>query len=188
MIASAGSRVEAKLFSLMNSFRPPKKRSTKFIQDDAQHQRLLWRVGIQPGDGAPEMRVDLAGRPQALHAGRKDPGGAGHRAATPSPQMGRRHRLLHPCLQPSNRCSAKRPTQRFTARREIPSCSAMRCWVRPCALNTMISARRRSRTDTVVARAAAQFLSLLRRQLDPLTRHNNSPIWHADNIIRTTCL
>jgi hypothetical protein len=38
------------------------------------------------------------------------------------------------------------------------------------------------------ARAAAQFLSLLQRQLDPLTRHDNFPIWHADNIIRTTCL
>ena len=34
MIASASSRGEAKLFSLMNSVRSRKKRSTKFIQDD----------------------------------------------------------------------------------------------------------------------------------------------------------
>jgi hypothetical protein len=34
MIESVSSRVEAKLFSLMNSVRSRKKRSTKFIQDD----------------------------------------------------------------------------------------------------------------------------------------------------------
>ena len=33
-IASASSRVEAKLFSVMNSVRSRKKRSTRFIQDD----------------------------------------------------------------------------------------------------------------------------------------------------------
>src|SRR5690242_20717653 len=55
--------------------------------------------GVGQFEGAPEMRFDLTGRPQALHAGRRDPGGAGHRAATPPPQMGRRrHRLLHHLL------------------------------------------------------------------------------------------
>ena len=34
MIASASSRVEAKLFSVMNAVRSPKKRSTRFIQED----------------------------------------------------------------------------------------------------------------------------------------------------------
>ena len=34
MMASASSRVEAKLFSVMNSVRSRKKRSTQFIQDD----------------------------------------------------------------------------------------------------------------------------------------------------------
>ena len=34
MMASANSRVEAKLFSVMNSVRSRKKRSTKFIQED----------------------------------------------------------------------------------------------------------------------------------------------------------
>src|SRR6202008_3621304 len=76
----------------------------------AQHQRLVRWVEIQPDDvpellfkalvvrqfeGAREMRPDVTGRPQALHAGRRDPGGAGYRAAAPSPQMGRwHHRLL----------------------------------------------------------------------------------------------
>jgi len=34
MIASASSRVEAKLFSVMNGVSSPKKRSTKFIHED----------------------------------------------------------------------------------------------------------------------------------------------------------
>ena len=34
MIASASSRVEAKLFSLMNAVRSPKNRSTRFIHDE----------------------------------------------------------------------------------------------------------------------------------------------------------
>jgi hypothetical protein len=34
----------------------------------------------------------------------------------------------------------------------------------------------------------AQFLSLFRRQLDPLTRHNQLPNWHANDSIRTASL
>src|ERR1700719_3136552 len=41
MMASASSRVEAKLFSVMNSVRSRKKRSTKFIQDDEVGGALL---------------------------------------------------------------------------------------------------------------------------------------------------
>ena len=160
----------------------------------AQHQRLVRRVEVEPDDvpellfkalvvgqfeGARQMRLDVTGRPQALHAGRRNPGGARHRAATPPPQMGRRrHRLLQHLLhrglrqprlapapgtiaQPLQPAQPKRPTQRFTQSREIPSCSAMRCSARPCALSRMISARCRSRTGTVVARARRSVLQPL---------------------------
>src|ERR1700745_3290772 len=69
----------------------------------AQHQRLVRWVEVEPDDvpellfkalvvgqleGARQMRLDATGRPQTLHAGRREPGGARHRAATPPPEMG----------------------------------------------------------------------------------------------------
>jgi hypothetical protein len=49
MMASASSRVEAKPFSVMSSVRSRKKRSTKFIQDDAV--RISCALGLPDGSG-----------------------------------------------------------------------------------------------------------------------------------------
>jgi hypothetical protein len=62
------------------------------------------RLSVDSLKGAREMRLDVTDRPKALHVGRRDPGGAGRRAATPPPQMGRRcQRLLHRLLRAGNR-------------------------------------------------------------------------------------
>src|SRR5207245_3033405 len=46
-----------------------------------------------------EVRLDVIGGPQPLHARRRDADGPRHRAATPAPEMRwRRHRLLHHLL------------------------------------------------------------------------------------------
>src|SRR6516165_9501638 len=54
---------------------------------------------------------------------------------------------------PASRSLANRPTQRLTCRRDIPRRSAICCWVSPSALSRTSSERRRSRTETVLARA-----------------------------------
>ena len=143
------------------------------------------------------MRLDVVGRPQPLHARRRDAGGASHRAATPPPQMRRRrHRLLYhflhrprrqPGLAPAARRDrsirpagplAKRPTQRFTVSRDIPSRSAICRCVSPSALSRMISTpdalahRHRPR-----AKPAPQFPGLFELQLDPLASHPPPPFF-----------
>jgi hypothetical protein len=45
MIALASSRVEAKLFSVMNAVRSPKHRSTRFIHEDEVGVSCMWNRG-----------------------------------------------------------------------------------------------------------------------------------------------
>src|SRR6516225_1471061 len=153
----------------------------------AQHQGLLRRVQIKPDhvpellfkplvvgqfEGAREVRLDVVGGPQPLHACRRDTdgaraivrqlqrprsgGGVTARSSTcwaaPSASHGLRPRpgASH---NPASRSLANRPTQRLTCRRDIPRRSAICCWVSPSALSRTSSERRRSRTETVLARA-----------------------------------
>src|ERR1700704_6502070 len=168
----------------------------------AQHQRLLRRLEIKSDDvpelllklfvirqfeGPREMRFDVIGHPQPLHARRRYAGCARHPAGTPTPPMGGGGDtppppLLHrprwgggvtacsitccaapsgshglrprpgASVNPASPSLAKRPTQRFTDRRDRAVRSAICCCVRPSALSRMISERQRSRTDTVLAR------------------------------------
>src|SRR6516165_8307281 len=152
----------------------------------AQHQRFLWRLEIKPDhvpefllkllvirqfEGAREMRFYVIGGPQPLHARPRWGGGMTACSMTccaaPSASHGLRPRP-GASLNPASRSLAKRPTQRFACRRDMPIRSAICCCVNPLALSRMISERRRSRTDTVLAR----------------TRRRNSPASSGPNSIR----
>jgi hypothetical protein len=52
-IALASSRVEAKLFSVMNAVRSPKHRSTRFIHEDEVGVSCMWNRGCRPSHFLP---------------------------------------------------------------------------------------------------------------------------------------
>src|SRR5882724_9928339 len=175
----------------------------------AQHQRLLRRVEIKPDhvpelflkllvvrqfEGAREMRLDVIGRPQPLHARRRDASGAGHRAAAPSPQMGRRrYRLLddllgrplrqpRPAPAPRSIAQSCQPVPRKTP---DPAVDLQARYAHPFG-DLLLPQPLRAQQDDLGApplayrhRAGAnpapQLPSLLQPQLDPLTSHDPSP-------------
>src|SRR5262245_21970881 len=140
------------------------------------------------------MRLDVTGRPQALHAGWRHPGGARHRAATPPPQMRRwRHRLIEHLLDRGRRQPRLAPAPGpiaqpgQPAQRKAPHPAVHRKPRYPHLLGdallgqTLRTQQDDLRSPTVAhryrrrAHPAAQFLSLLRTQLNPLTSHGLSP-------------
>ena len=150
------------------------------------------------------MRLDLIGGPQALHAGRRDPGGARHGAATPAPQIGRRrHRLVEHLLhrrhrqprlaaasrtitqpfQPAARKAPHPPVHRKPRDAQLLGDALLRHTLRAQQndLGAPAVPHRHCRRTT----APAQFLSFVHRQLDPLPCHNQLPFWHVNDIICT---
>src|SRR6516165_7819439 len=104
----------------------------------AQHQRFVRRVEIEADhipelglklfvvgqfEGPRQVRLDVVGRPQTLHARLRNAGRARHRSAAPTPQGGRRrHRLVQ------HHAHRRRRQRRFAAapRRVVQSGKTLR--------------------------------------------------------------